>query len=143
MEPEPSYRLRILELSEMLRHHLKNIVAGLGFFAAIVATVPSADAFTETQTTPPAAAQAAPKAEPAPLQLQKPEDGNGLALTAPTDSKTNGTDLNIPGVGKIGTLPKLDFGLELLYGGGNAGPEKPTSEQNDDVLIKGTIKHRF
>ena len=27
-----------------------------------------------------------------------------------------GTEVRIPGFGKVGVLPKLDFGLELLYG---------------------------
>ena len=127
----------------MLRHPLKNILAAFGLIAAITAGSTGASAFTETQTPPPATAQPVPNGNAAPLQLQKPEDGAGLSLNAPGDAKSGGTELNIPGVGRIGNLPKLDFGLELLYGGGTAGPEKPTNEQNDDVLIKGTIKHRF
>jgi hypothetical protein len=127
----------------MLGHPLKHIMAALGLIAATAAGSTSASAFTETQT-PPAVVQPAPKGDAAPLQLQKPDDGAGLSLSSPGDAKSGGTELSIPGVGKIGTLPKLDFGLELLYGGGTSpGPEKPANEQNDDVLIKGTIKHRF
>jgi hypothetical protein len=128
----------------MLGHPLKNTLAALGLFAAIVAGSTGAHAFTETQSPPPAAAQPAPQGQAAPLQIQKPEDGAGLSLNSPGDAKSGGTELNIPGVGKIGNLPKLDFGLELLYGGGNGpNPQNPATEQNDDVLIKGTIKHRF
>jgi hypothetical protein len=47
----------------------------------------------------------------------------------------------------VGVLPKLDFGLELLYGpqdGGaalNAPVEPPVNE--GDLQIKGVLKHRF
>ncbi len=126
----------------MARHPLKNLVATVGMSVAIAASFSlAANAFTET-TVPPAA-QATPPAAPAPLQLNKTEDGQGLALTAPSDAKGE-TELNIPGIGSVGSLPKLDFGLELLYGsGGGPAPEQPLDEKNDDVLIKGTIKHRF
>jgi hypothetical protein len=107
----------------MQGHPLKKTLAALGLTAAIAAGGTSAFAFTETQT-PPVTAQPAPKSETAPLQLEKPEDGTGLSLNTPGDAKSGGTELNIPGVGKIGNLPKLDFGLELLYGGNNAGPDK-------------------
>ena len=52
------------------------------------------------------------------MQLKKADDGNGLALTSPGDAKNGETELKIPGIGSVGSLPKLDFGLELLYGGG-------------------------
>jgi hypothetical protein len=50
-------------------------------------------------------------------------------------------DIQIPGMGSVGVLPKLDFGLELLY----TPRQEPVQEDNskDDVLIKGTLKHRF
>ena len=50
--------------------------------------------------------------------------------------------MRIPGLGTVGVLPKLDFGLELLYGNEQKGPfEDKTSP--DDVQLRGTIKHRF
>ena len=61
-----------------------------------------------------------------------------------------GMVLSIPGIGRIGTLPKFDFGLELLYGSpeaqglsyqGDPGPAGQAPE--DDVIIRGTIKHKF
>ncbi len=60
-----------------------------------------------------------------------------------TEEAGKGREITIPGIGSIGVLPKMDFGLELLYGPsaadqGTADPAKP-----DDVQIKGTIKHRF
>jgi hypothetical protein len=138
-EPRRHFSTRILELSEMAGHPLKNLVVTLGVNAAIaVGCSLGAHAFTETNSAP------ATQAAPAPgLQLKTPDDGSGLALTSPGDAKAD-TELNIPGIGSVGSLPKLDFGLELLYGaGGSPASEKPLDDKNDDVLIKGTIKHRF
>jgi hypothetical protein len=128
----------------MARHPLKDLAAVLGMNVAIAASCSlGAHAFTETIVPP--ATQSAPQLAPTPqLQLKKSDDGNGLSLSSPGDAKTGETELNIPGIGSVGSLPKLDFGLELLYGAGaGPAPEKPLDEKNDDVLIKGTIKHRF
>jgi hypothetical protein len=130
----------------MVRHPLINLAATLGVNAAIAVSFSlGAHAFTETNVPP--ATQAAPQIAPTPqLQLKKSDDGSGFALSSPGDAKSGGTELNIPGIGSVGSLPKLDFGLELLYGGGNGpgpSPEKSLDDKNDDVLIKGTIKHRF
>ena len=90
-------------------------------------------------------AQAAPVLE-LPKELPKaPGDaGKGLTLTPPEFQLTPpGTEVRIPGLGKVGVLPKLDFGLELLYG---ANEQKGTVEDKtnpDDVQLRGTIKHRF
>jgi hypothetical protein len=64
-----------------------------------------------------------------------------------------GTEIRIPGLGKLGTLPKMDFGLELLYGAaedntiGNKPAPDPGPENNDadqqDLMIHGSVKHRF
>jgi hypothetical protein len=83
-----------------------------------------------------------PKADPADpakgLNLSVPENGTGLQLQTP------GTEVRIPGLGTVGVLPKLDFGLELLYGANEPKSyiqEKETSP--DEVQLRGTIKHRF
>ncbi len=69
------------------------------------------------------------------------------SLPAKTDT---GTEIRIPGLGKIGTLPKMDFGLDLLYGAAEdeskAAPEFPNPQDSDeqrDMMIHGTMKHRF
>lgn len=57
----------------------------------------------------------------------------------------SGTEVTIPGVGSVGTLPKLDFGLELLYAP-QANIQSPLQDQrtpDNDVQIKGTLKHKF
>ncbi len=63
-----------------------------------------------------------------------------------------GTSVSIPGLGTLGTLPKVDFGLELLYGAADQGetfelqdPLVGQAPEDDasDITIKGRIKHRF
>ena len=127
----------------MTVHPLKNLTVALALAASLgCGTVSSAYAFTETKVAP-QPGQSAPAPEAPKLQLEKTEEG-GLSLNAPGAGSTGETELNIPGVGSIGKMPKLDFGLELLYGGSGQGGEAPTDEQQkDDVLIKGKIKHRF
>jgi len=69
----------------------------------------------------------------------------GLTLTVPEVSlgKGSGTEVRIPGIGTVGVLPKLDFGLELLYGANEAKGLPEDRSDPSDVQIRGTIKHRF
>lgn len=70
--------------------------------------------------------------------------------SAPSKTDT-GTEIRIPGLGKIGTLPKMDFGLDLLYGAveddnTKTTPDFSNSQDEDekrDLMIHGTVKHRF
>jgi len=119
----------------------------------------SAKAFSEVETAPvapgtgvtdaPAELQAAPGT---PVQNDLP----ALQLIDPNasgSSDSGGTPLSLPGIGYIGTLPKLDFGLELLYSAPDAdrfemnemppSTETPSKANEDDVIIRGTLKHRF
>lgn len=91
-------------------------------------------------------------AEPAPStgmagQSSNPavEHGKGLNLSAPTVTlgKGSGTEVRIPGIGTVGVLPKLDFGLELLYGANDSKGLPEEQLDSNDVQIRGTIKHRF
>lgn len=112
--------------------------------AALALMAQPAMAFKQTESSPqePAASDTA-------AQTAKPagEPGKGLSLTAPGLSlgKSNGTEVKIPGIGTVGILPKLDFGLELLYGAnGNEAKVLPDDKnETNDVQIRGTIKHRF
>jgi len=61
-----------------------------------------------------------------------------------------GAEIRIPGLGKLGTLPKMDFGLELLYGAAednrteqNSEPPANGPESPQDLTIHGSMKHRF
>ncbi len=91
------------------------------------------------------------KAGTAPAQSQKSADApleSGLSLSdelAPSNAE-KGTEIRIPGLGKLGVLPKMDFGLELLYGAADQKqPDGPveTAPTPDDLMIRGTVKHRF
>lgn len=85
------------------------------------------------------AGTAAPAAAAAPAQLdQKP-----AAQAAPGAAEA-GPEVRIPGIGKLGVLPKMDFGLELLYGAADGKPAADAPRDNsEDLTIRGSVKHRF
>jgi hypothetical protein len=89
---------------------------------------------------PPAAAVLEPPAAPA---AAPPAKGLNLKMPPMSIGQGTGTEVRIPGFGKVGVLPKLDFGLELLYGAteGQGRPEEKS--EPSDVQIRGTLKHRF
>ena len=71
----------------------------------------------------------------------------GVQLVTP-DRKAKpsaGTQLRLPGFGVIGTLPKLDFGLELLYGedGGANVADEDRGQVSEGLTIHGSLKHKF
>jgi hypothetical protein len=142
-------------MSEMRRNVLTLWAMISGAVMLLPLSVGSALAFSETpiqqsgqqQTpltpvTPPSASQSiggggsAAKAGAPDLSLADPAASIG--------ESAEGTEVKIPGIGTVGTLPKLDFGLELLYGanGVSPTPEKP-APSNDDMVIRGTLTHRF
>jgi hypothetical protein len=116
------------------------------FIAGLVlgALAAPALAFQETTTGGGGAAPAAPAVPDAPSPPPPTDPGKGLTLKVPEVSFDKGTEIRIPGIGTVGVLPKLDFGLELLYGGNDPKglPQLPQTDP-DDVQIRGTIKHRF
>jgi hypothetical protein len=71
--------------------------------------------------------------------------GKSLNLKVPDLSigKDTGTEVRIPGMGTLGVLPKLDFGLELLYGANDPSGRPDDKSPPSDVQIRATIKHRF
>ena len=110
-------------------------------FGALIIGATTAAAFEETRGS--GAAPAAPSAQAAPADpaLQLKLEGTGLSIAPST-----GTEVRIPGLGKLGILPKLDFGLELLYGVNEKSLDdrRLLPEQSDGgVGIRGTLKHRF
>ena len=111
--------------------------------ALAVVAGPSAYAFQEQQSgvAPSAAGQAAPAPGAA---AEQPLDLSGDTATP---NQEEGTEIRIPGLGKLGVLPKMDFGLELLYGAAEqkqqaVQPDVPAGEP-EDLMIRGTVKHRF
>jgi len=90
---------------------------------------------------------AAPVA-PAPAEAQQvaPPSEKDLNFSAPKGGvgEGTGTEVRIPGLGKLGVLPKMDFGLELLYGANDSAPQAQEPEQSDeDLRIRGSVKHNF
>jgi hypothetical protein len=70
-----------------------------------------------------------------------------LKDTGVSVAPSTGVEVRIPGLGKLGVLPKFDFGLDILYGmnetkNTEAERQLPTSP-GDDVQIRGSLKHRF
>lgn len=67
----------------------------------------------------------------------------GVQDGAAVVQQETGTEIRIPGLGKLGTLPKMDFGLELLYGAAEKSPQDPLPDDNQDLTIRGSVKHKF
>ncbi len=84
-------------------------------------------------------APVAPAAPSAEVPAAAVQEGT---VTAKPDT---GTEIRIPGLGKLGTLPKMDFGLELLYGAseGKAVQDPAPEDPSQDLTIRGSVKHRF
>ena len=72
------------------------------------------------------------------------KSGSAAGVPAPTDktvdlstnkkaidAEDSGSVVRIPGLGALGVLPKLDFGLELLYG--DDRPDVVTREKEDGL----------
>ena len=71
--------------------------------------------------------------------------GDGGAINPAENDSMN---IWIPGLGVVGKMPKLDFGLEMLYGAPSSNLEAPATadelkEFESDFAIKGTIKRKF
>lgn len=123
----------------VLARHCGVRVRRLGLVIAVLAAAAStastgAVALDEQRMAVPAPGPETPKAE---VQEQS------------SPKSDEGTEIRIPGLGKLGTLPKMDFGLELLYGAAEGDKPAPDSEpQNNDadrqdLMIHGSVKHRF
>ncbi len=109
------------------------LLAGFGVALAVIAST-AAFALEEQKG---AVAPQPPAADAPKAQVQ-----DGVAA-AKADA---GTEIRIPGLGKLGTLPKMDFGLELLYGANDTSKSQgpaPAEPENGDLTIHGSIKHKF
>jgi hypothetical protein len=116
----------------------------LGASAVLLGAALPAVAFQEqTVGVPPAQSEKAP-ADVDPSAAVKPAE----MQLSPEEAKrpVEGTEVRIPGLGKLGVLPKMDFGLELLYGANDGRPAVPAPDDiptDDDLRIRGTMKHNF
>ena len=114
-----------------MRRHL--VIAGL--IGALFASAAPAFAFQETPVPPPDPATQAPQAKPAPLQLGTP------AVSAEQNADSGGVKMF-----GYSILPKLNFGLELLYGGDDKQlqiQQGPSFDENQDVTVLGKVKRHF
>jgi len=112
----------------------------LGLSVALAAASSAAWAFEEQKggaaptTSAPAAADPAPQGDP-----------GAVNLNTDTAKGAEGTEIRLPGLGKVGVLPKMDFGLELLYGADPKPSDAPAEQSADDdeLKIRGSLKHNF
>jgi hypothetical protein len=115
---------------------MRNPFAVAGLTAALSLGAGPALAFQETPAPPPGATEGAPQAKaPAALPLASP------GTSAVPDAQSKGVK-----VFGYTILPKLDFGLELLYGQEQQQldlQQGPTFEDNGDVTVLGKVKRRF
>ena len=80
--------------------------------------------------------------QPPTAEAPKANVQDGAAVAKPN----TGTEIRIPGLGKLGTLPKMDFGLELLYGAAEGKPQTENVvplDESGDLTIRGSVKHEF
>lgn len=111
---------------------LKSI--GLGLVMALIAS--SAFGFQEQSG---GSGNAQPSAAP---QVEAPAAA-AVAPSSAQDIGSAGREVRIPGIGRLGVLPKMDFGLELLYGASDAKPAEAPRDNSEDLTIRGSVKHRF
>lgn len=114
-------------------------VVALALAAALVAGH-GAFAFQEQKGSTPPPAEAAP----APAEAS-PADPKADVTEEAAPKPEAGTEIRIPGLGKLGVLPKMDFGLELLYGAAENQPAGPpdAAKPEEDLMLRGSVKHRF
>jgi hypothetical protein len=126
-----------------VREMRNGLVVGLALGLAVLAG-PNAYAFQEQNAPTAPAAAAEPQQAPVEGTAEKPLD---LSDDTAAAKGQTGTEIRIPGLGKLGVLPKMDFGLELLYGAADQklpeGPPEAAPNPDDDLMIRGTVKHRF
>lgn len=115
------------------------LIAIASAFALVALSTQASVAFQETGSpvTAPGQAEGSATSDPA-LDF----GGSGVDLSG-SAAKPSGTVIAIPGIGKLGTLPKLDFGLELLYADDDPATPDADASTSEDVLVRGAIKHRF
>ena len=71
----------------------------------------------------------------------RPSPGLGIAVPELAPPKADaGTKIRVPGVGVIGEIPKMDFGLELLYGASqNKLPDNNDRNDANGVMLRSKI----
>jgi hypothetical protein len=103
--------------------------------AALACASSAALAFEEQQMKPAAPASGGTSAV-------VPHTGDGLQIATPdlaAPKSESGVKIRLPGLGVIGEIPKMDFGLELLYGASQ--PKQLEGDQSDanGVMVRGRL----
>ncbi|MGI9386677.1 MAG: hypothetical protein ACR2OX_04545 [Methyloligellaceae bacterium] len=117
---------------------LRVLVTG---FVMLITLAGRAFAFEQTEVLPKTTPEAAEAAVAPKVDATAP----AVDLTTPGElaEKETGPTISLPGIGKIGTLPKFDFGLELLYGEDEKIVTPDEEADNSDLRIRGSVKHKF
>jgi hypothetical protein len=105
-----------------------------GMTAALLLAAGTAFAFEESPAPAPEAVQVAPETKAPVAELQSPAPGSAPSLEK-SGAKLFGLSL----------LPKLDFGLELLYSQPQSTElqQGPLSDENGNLTVLGTVKRHF
>jgi hypothetical protein len=114
---------------------MRNRALAAGVIAALLLAAAPALAFEETKEAPPEVLQLAPEAKDPAMQLQTPATGATQAPDKSSGAKVLG----------FSVLPKMDFGLELLYSAPQAADLQQVTplEDNEDLTVLGKVKRHF
>lgn len=112
----------------------RTIGLAVGFLLVAASTTTSAFEEQQMKTPPPVKAEG-----PAAQSTPKGIDGRALDFKAPEAKPESGTKIRIPGLGVIGEIPKIDLGLDLLYGA--TDPKRGDLDRNEGngVILRGKI----
>lgn len=115
---------------------MRTRVLAAGVVAALFVGAGPALAFQESPEAPPQILQVAPDAKDPAMQLQTPAPAQASAQ----NSDNGGTKLF-----GFSLLPKLNFGLELLYSSPQATDMQQGTlpEGNEDLTVLGKVKRQF
>ena len=116
---------------------MRRVALATGVIAALLVGAGPALAFQETPEAPPEVSSVAPDASKNPaVQMQTPAPGPSSAQPA-EKSAAKVLGFNI--------LPKMDFGLELLYSQQPMELQQvtPLPEDNEDLTVLGKVKRHF
>ena len=116
---------------------MRRVALAAGVIAALLVGAGPALAFQETPEAPPESLSVAPDTSKNPaMQMQTPATGPASAQAAEkSGAKVLGFNI----------LPKMDFGLELLYSQQPMELQQatPLPEDNEDLTVLGKVKRHF
>lgn len=111
--------------------------------AALLAFTGSASAFEQSTVQPQGQSQGSTGGST--VEVKPAGDGLGVELNVQdVGAGDAGTEIQIPGLGTIGVLPKLDFGLELLYGANDkSATDDSAGATEGELTVRGAVKKSF